>query len=59
MKKANEYAVMESYMDSVVHEMILSLNDKDDKMFDAYLVFRGILQETIQAKFPDHKFDNF
>jgi hypothetical protein len=56
---AEEFATMESILDNVAHELILGLDDENEKVIDAYYLYRKVVQEAIQAKFPNHQFGNF
>lgn len=56
---AEECATMESILDNVAHELILGLEEKDDKVIDAYYLFRDVAQKVIRLKYPNHKFENF
>ena len=54
-----EFETMESIMDNVAHELILGLDDENEKVIDAYYLYRKVVQEAIKAKFPEHQFENF
>ena len=56
---AEECATMESIMDNVAHELIIGLDEKDDKVIDAYYLFRDVAQKVIKLKYPNHQFGNF
>ena len=52
-----ELEQLESHFDSVAHEFLSDLDDKE--ALDAYYEFRKILQQRIQAKYPTLNFANF